>query len=152
MKRIEKTFHWTDSFRQLYPDKKAFSRYYNHQRTGQGASRIDRCYHWGDIQVQEVQYMSLAFPDHLAMVASFILPDNLTMIICPKSRPFFRTRPEVVMDNQFKESLKACMVEWHEVKQHGVDVLIWWEKLVKPGIKRLAKKRGNQLNKETYCC
>ena len=52
------------------------------------------------------------------------------------------------MDSQFKESLRGSMLEWQEVKQHGVDVLVWWENLVKPGVRRLAKNRGNQLNKE----
>ena len=45
MKRLEKVFHWKDSFRELHPLRKTFSRYYNDKKTGQGASRIDRCYH-----------------------------------------------------------------------------------------------------------
>ena len=148
MKRLEKTFSWKDSFRALHPDATVFSRYYNHDRIGQGASRIDRCYYWGDLEVKEAKYISIAFSDHLATVASFILPDNLTKMITPKARPFFKTKPEVVIDSQFKESLQSSMLEWQEVKQHGVDVLLWWEKLVKPGIKKLAKIRGNQMNKE----
>ena len=40
------------------------------------------------------------------------------------------------------------MVEWQDVKDHGVDVLIWWEKLVKPGIRKLALERSKELKKE----
>ena len=148
MKRLERVFGLKDSFRELYPDVKAFSRYYHHERIGQGGSRIDRCYYWGEFIVQEAKYLSIAFSDHLATVTTFSLPDNLTKMASPKSRPFFKTRPEVVLDSQFRACLQASMLEWLEVKQHGVDVLIWWEKLVKPGIKSLAKRRGNQMNKE----
>jgi exonuclease III len=148
MKRLVKTFNWTDSFRTLYPNDKVYSRYYNHERIGQGASRIDRCYHWGELKVQEAKYISLAFSDHLAHIVSYILPGIMSRIISPKSRPFFRTRPEVVVDSKFEESIQTSMVEWQEVKQQGVDVLIWWEKLVKPGIRKLAKERGYQMNKE----
>ena len=43
------------------------------------------------------------------------------------------------------------MNEWNDVKAHGVEVLIWWEKLVKPGIKKLAKTRGREMKKERRC-
>ena len=40
------------------------------------------------------------------------------------------------------------MREWQIVKEIGVDVLFWWEEMVKPGIKYLAKQTGRELNKE----
>ena len=40
------------------------------------------------------------------------------------------------------------MNTWKEVRSHGVDILIWWEKLVKPGIRKLALERGKELKKE----
>ena len=40
------------------------------------------------------------------------------------------------------------MKEWREVKNQGVDILVWWEKLVKPGIRRLAITRGKEINRE----
>ena len=97
MKRLVSTFNWKDSFRILHPDIKTYSRYYSHDRTGVGASRIDRCYHWGDLVVKDAKYISLAFSDHLGMVVSFSLPDKMTKILSPKSRPFFRTSPDVVV-------------------------------------------------------
>ena len=43
-----------DSFRSLYPKAKAFSRYYSDTR-GQGATRIDRQYHFGEITIKEAR-------------------------------------------------------------------------------------------------
>ena len=43
LKRLVKTFRWSDSFRLLHPSSKIFSRYYSTDRY-EGASRIDRCY------------------------------------------------------------------------------------------------------------
>ena len=148
MKRLVSVFNWKDSFRILHPDAREFSRYYSHDRTGLGASRIDRCYHWGDLAVTEANYTSLAFSDHLGMILSFCLPDQMTKLLSPKSRPFFRTSPEVVVDEQFRAKLKTSMAEWQEVRSHGVDILIWWEKLVKPGIRKIALARGKELKKE----
>ena len=148
MKRLVSVFNWKDSFRILHPDAREFSRYYSHDRTGLGASRIDRCYHWGDLAVTEAKYTSLAFSDHLGMILSFCLPDQMTKLLSPKSRPFFRTSPEVVVDEQFRAKLKTSMAEWQEVRSHGVDTLIWWEKLVKPGIRKIALARGKELKKE----
>ena len=148
MKRLVSTFTWKDSFRILHPDIKTYSRYYHHDRTGVGASRIDRCYHWGELVVGEAKYISLAFSDHLGMVVSFTLPDKMTKILSPTSRPFFRTSPDVVVDKQFRDRFRTKMGEWLEVKDHGVDVLIWWERLVKPGIRKLALTRGKELKKE----
>ena len=40
------------------------------------------------------------------------------------------------------------MMEWQEVRKQGVDTLIWWEKLVKPGVRKLAIARSKKMNKE----
>ena len=42
LKRTIKTFSWKDSFRVLHPKDKIFSRYYEHNKYGEGATRIDR--------------------------------------------------------------------------------------------------------------
>jgi hypothetical protein len=34
------------------------------------------------------------------------------------------------------------------VRSFGLDVLTWWENLVKPGVKKLAQKRGRELKRE----
>ena len=40
------------------------------------------------------------------------------------------------------------MLDWQEIKQLGLEVLLWWESVVKPGIKKLAIQRSKELNKE----
>jgi hypothetical protein len=52
-----------------------------------------------------------------------------------------------VLDADFKVKLVKCMSYWLLVKDMGVNVLVWWEELVKPGIRRLAKVRGREINK-----
>ena len=59
LKRLVKTFNWQDSYRSLYPSTQCFSRYYGNERHGDGASRIDRNYHLGNIEILEVKYCSV---------------------------------------------------------------------------------------------
>ena len=40
------------------------------------------------------------------------------------------------------------MRDWRQLLSLDLDVLTWWELVVKPGIKRLAIKRGKEINKE----
>ena len=40
------------------------------------------------------------------------------------------------------------MNDWIEIKDLGLDILQWWEIVVKPGIKKLAIIRSKQMNKE----
>ena len=62
------------SYRQLHPDTKAFSRYFNGAEGGIGASRIDRCYKWGNVTIVEAGYLSIAFSDHMVHVVKLTLP------------------------------------------------------------------------------
>ena len=71
LKRLVKTFSWQDSYRTLYPSSKCFSRYYGNDRYGEGATRIDRNYHYGSIEIVEVKYCSVAFSDHMGWADSF---------------------------------------------------------------------------------
>ena len=148
LKRLVKTFAWHDSFRKLFPNSKVFSRYYGSERFGDGASRIDRDYHYGSMEVIEAKYISLAFSDHMAFKISIKLPENFARILSPKNRPLFKTKPEVIHDSIFQDRLRESMVLWMEVKSLGVPVLNWWEGMVKPGIRKLALNRGKELKKE----
>merc|ERR1711888_325269 len=38
------------------------------------------------------------------------------------------------------------MQEWDEVRVQGLPVLLWWEMIVKPGIRKLAMVRSKQIN------
>ena len=91
LKRLVKNYNWKDSFRTLHPKSKAYSRYYKHDRIGEGASRIDRCYHWGELVPIEAKYVSLAFSDHFGLIVSFSLPTQLSKLLGPTARLFFKT-------------------------------------------------------------
>ena len=57
LKRLVKNFNWSDSFRVLYPKALTYSRYYDHNKYGEGATRIDRQYFWGDVAIKEAKYI-----------------------------------------------------------------------------------------------
>ena len=50
LKRLVKNFSWVDSYRHLYPNTLQYSRYYDNSVHGEGASRLDRNYHFGNIE------------------------------------------------------------------------------------------------------
>ena len=143
-KRLVKCFNWTDSFRSIHPNNVQFSRYYSNTR-GDGATRIDRCYHYGDIKVNEAKYLPLAFSDHHAHVVTIILPDPFSRLLCPRSIPMFRIKAEVVQDPLFQDCLSESMACWQQVRTFGLDVMSWWENLVKPGVRKLAQKRSREM-------
>ena len=88
------------------------------------------------------------FSDHLAYVVNFSIPERMARILSPRSRPLFKVKPEVIKDQLFKERLSQSMLDWEEVHDLGLDILTWWELLVKPGIKKLAIQRSKELNRE----
>ena len=141
-KRLVSSFQWTDSYRALHPADKQYSRYYSNTR-GDGASRIDRCYHFGNIQVQSASYHPLAFSDHHAHIVTLLLPDPFARLLCPRVHPSFRIKAEVVQDETFLERLAEAMACWQEIRSFGLDVLVWWENVVKPGIKKPRNAAGS---------
>ena len=148
--RVVQTFKWVDSFRILHPKVKQFSRYYGDSR-GDGATRIDRCYHYGDLTVKKAIYLPLAFSDHHAHVVTIELPDPFSRLLCPRPIPSFRIKAEVVQDPTFQQQLSEAMDIWQNVRSFGLHVLPWWENMVKPGVRKLAQKRSRELiriNKE----
>ena len=84
--RVVRTFKWLDSYRELHPNVKQFSRYYGNSR-GEGATCIDRSYHYGDITVKQALYLPLAFSDHHAHVVTVELPDPFARLKCPRPKP-----------------------------------------------------------------
>ena len=114
----------------------------------QGYTRIDRCYMWGGLSVSEAKYEPAAFSDHHAHLVSLSLPPNISRITSAKARPIFKIKPEVIRDDKFKAQLAAAMSRWNQAKEGGLELMVWWEVLVKPGIKKLAMERGKEMNKE----
>ena len=137
LKRVIKNFKWCDSFRNIYPREKIFSRYYEHIQFGKGATRIDRSYHFGSLEVIEAKYVGVAFSDHFALILTLKVPELYSKLSSPRSKPFFKARPEVVTDKVFKERLKLEMAKWSTIRTAGLNILPWWELIVKPGIKKL---------------
>ena len=151
LERLVKLKEWQDSYRSLHPTAETYSRYYVNTRA-EGARRIDRCYQFGGLKVKEAKYLPLAFSDHFAHVVQFILPDQLSKVLSPKSRPSFRLRAEVLKDSVFKYRLEESMKSWQRVRQfqsedsREIGTLYWWEKLVKPGIRKIAMQRSKEIN------
>ena len=84
MKKLIHTFHLIDSFRHLSPDAKTFSRYYSTSSSQVGASRIDRMYHNGEIEVSKADYVAVSFSDHLSLITAYNFPDSFSRLITPK--------------------------------------------------------------------
>ena len=148
LKRLSKAFSWVDSFRELFPVSQSFSRYYENDRFGEGATRIDRQYNWGGVDTLEACYVGAAFSDHMGYIVKVKLPKTFSRLISPKFKPQFKSKPDVIKDPIFNSLLKEKMVEWNNVKEGGVDILLWWDLLVKPGVKKLLINRGKEIKQE----
>ena len=142
------TFNMKDSFRILHPKAVSYSHFYHTIHQGEGATRLDRSYHWGSIRVIEAKYEPVSFSDHLAYTVTFSIPGPLARILSPRSRPLFKIKPDIIRDKLFQDRLSDSMLDWQEVNDLGLDVLTWWELMVKPGIKKLAIQRSKEINRE----
>ena len=65
----------------------------------------------------------------------------------PRAKRNLKIRNDVV-DATFVEEVALAMKDWKNVLQEGLDVLRWWELIVKPGIRRIAIERSKTLNHE----
>ena len=140
-----RTFEWQDSFRSLYPTSASFSRYYV-ARGSPGATRIDRQYNWGNIVPVHAEYSPIAFSDHLAHSVTVSVPDPLVRMLCPTSRPQFKIREEIAQDREFKARVGVAMDRWKRILEEGLSVMFWWEKIVKPGVRKIAMERSKEIN------
>ena len=147
MKRLVNVFSLTDSFRTLYPLNKIYSRYYSNEFHGEGATRIDRLYHYGEVVVIKAQYQGVAFSDHHCHVIEYKLPDCFSKLLSPISRPRFKANPSTVKDSIFKIKLKEKYASWLNIKDK-LNIMEFWEYIVKPGVKKLLIEREKELKKE----
>ena len=122
-KLLVNSFTWSDSYRTLHPRAEQFSRYQS--ANSEGATRIDRAYHWGEIKVTEAAYYSISFSDHLILKISYILPHDLDRHLTPQTKPSLKIPPGVVKDDIFQTRLKTSMAEWLRVKASGANVITW---------------------------
>ena len=123
LKRLVKTFSWVDSYRNLHPQTQQFSRYYDNVVHGEGASRLDRMYHFGGLTIVEAFYVGVAFSDHLPLIVKVRLPQNMSKLQSIKSRPLFKSKPNVIQDEIFKSRLRENINLWAQVKNNGLNVL-----------------------------
>ena len=146
--RLVKSFQWSDSFRSLYPTREVFSHYY---KSGEQthATRIDREYNWGQVEVVKSEYVPAAFSDHLGLLMEVRVPINghITSPI-PRGQPHLKIRDEIAQDPKFQEMVALEMENWKEIRNNGLDVLTWWELVVKPGVKNIAISRSKEMNLE----
>ena len=63
-------------------------------------------------------------------------------------KPLFKAQPNAVEDPIFKQRLNVIFPLWLEIKKAGLDVVSWWEIIVKPGIKKILVERTKELKKE----
>jgi hypothetical protein len=54
----------------------------------------------------------------------------------------------VINDLEFQDSLTSAMADWQNIKAFGMNTLLWWEAVVKPGIRKLGMLRGRQMSKD----
>ena len=101
------------------------------------------------MKIIEASYVGVAFSDHLALIIKIKLPENMSKLISPKSRPLFKSKPIVIQDKTFQTRLKSNFVLWKEIrKSTNINILAWWELVVKPGFKKLLIRRGQEINRE----
>ena len=113
-----------------------------------GASRIDIAYRWGEGRMTMAKHVPIAFSNHHALYWTMTMPD-IDKIKNPKSRPRFRLTNEVLEESQFRDALREGMTIWKRIrgfgdKDDGPATLSWWERLVKPEIKRIGINRARK--------
>ena len=113
----------------------------------QGATTIDGSYHFGGIKIKTAEYIPIAFSDHHAHLVRIQTPNPLLCPSRPKKGGFFRINAEVVRYSSFRRQLEEALMTWEEVRSYGADILLWWENIIKPGIRKLASKRGREIKK-----
>ena len=108
-------------------------------------------YHFGQLEVLQARYVGIAFSDHFALIVKIKVPENLSKSVSQKSKPIFKSRPEVIKDSIFQTRLKESFTQWQAVKNStNLCVLTWWEFVVKPSIRKLLIERGKELNKKRW--
>ena len=114
LRHLVNVFSLSDSFRMLYPDAQIFSRYYRSEEYGDGATRIDRIYNYGDIDVKDAKYVGASFSDHHGLIIKFSSSKSFSKLLPPKKQNRFKANPNVVKDSEFKNRLRKNFEEWEK--------------------------------------
>ena len=73
LKRLVSTFNWTDTHKEIHPKSSSFSHFYT-VNNDLHATRIDRQYCWGNLQIERSEYIPVAFSDHFGYFVSLKCP------------------------------------------------------------------------------
>ena len=81
----------------------------------------------------------------MGLLVEITIP-HVQHIHVPMGMPHMRIRDNVARDPIFKQRISTAMNDWKEIKAKGLDILKWWELVVKPGIRYIAKERSREIN------
>ena len=148
LKRLVKLMEWKDSHQVLHPSSTDFSHYYTIGQI-EGATRLDREYTWGDVAVIKSEYVPVAFSDHLGLTTEVKLSGHVSTDACiPKRVMNMKISNEVACDKVFKDRVAEAFPLWEEILKNGLDILTWWELVIKPGVKEIAVERTKEINRD----
>ena len=145
-RKLIKLYNLSDAFRELHPHAKQFSRYYTWKGI-EGATRIDRCYSWGNLVTREASYHAISFSDHLAHVIKFCSNKEPSLKENPRRRSIYKIKHWIVKDNIFQNNIRVEFKTWMEMRDYFSPIYLW-EDVIKPGIKKIAINREKEINCE----
>ena len=88
---------------------------------------------------------------NLGFIVTLRIPNICKKSVIPRFPPLFKAKPETVRDKIFQTRLEDDMKIWTEAKNRSnIPLLIWWEQIVKPGVKKLLRDRTKELTKKAY--
>ena len=148
LKRLVQLKDWKDTFLKCNPNQTTFSHYYNRLSEGilkQGATRLDRSYAWGNVDLKDSGYSNVAFSDHFAHLLTIQIQGQ-GFHSSPKSRPPFKIYPNIASDEIFKLRIHNKLSLWLPGK-NKVPIQRFWDS-IKVEIRKLAMERNKELRKE----
>ena len=148
LSKLIKLYGLKDAFRALYPHSRQYSRYYIAKGV-QGATRIDRCYVWGELEVDEAVYVPISFSDHLGHIVT-LKTQTRSSSECkenPRNRSIFKIKHNLVEDQIFLEKVREAYPQWLKLKE-GLSPTFWWENVFKKEVKSLAILRQKEINSQ----
>ena len=84
------------------------------------------------------EYVPIAFSDHFGLITEIKLSGPVTDVSIPRHVKKMNISNEVACDNIFKNRVARAFPVWEEIFKNGLDVLTWWELVVKPGVREIA--------------
>ena len=143
--KLVKLYGLKDAFRALYPHSRQYSRYYISKGV-QGATRIDRCYTWGELGVEDAVYTPISFSDHLAHIVT-LKTKNKASSENPRRKMIYKIKHNLVEDRTFLEKIREAYPHWLRLKE-GLSPTFWWENVFKKEVKRIAVLREKEMNSQ----